>query len=188
MNILELHHQYRIIIGILLSIVLHIAIIQVGNFSDKKKIAAEIFAPPSVIIFQFVRKKKTIPKPVIIEKSEKPIVKEAVIEEVPEKIEEEVREEKIIPVITDIKLKGRRIAPKYPKRSLRLKQEGVVLINILIGINGKQQKMIIIQSSSYKLLDKAALDAVSQWDFSPTMRGNIPILSWVQVPVEFAIR
>jgi len=196
MDILKSHRKMHITVGILLSIVFHIVIVQVNNFSEKK-ILADVFSPPSIVSFKFVKKKKITPKPVVIEKSKKTIAKE-VIEEI-EKIEEEdapeepivketPKQENVIPVVTNIKLKGKRIAPKYPKRSLRLKQEGVVLINVLIGENGKQQKMVIIKSSTYPLLDKSALDAVSQWEFSPTISYGKPILSWIQVPVEFLIK
>ena len=198
MELLESHRGQHIVAGILLSVVIHVAILQANKFPEKN-IAAEIFSPPSIVSFQFVKKKKVVPKPVVIEKPQEPIVKEVIIEEVIEEIQEEdvpeepvikktPEQENIIPVITDVKLKGKRITPKYPKRSLRLGQQGVVLINVLIAKNGVQKKMVIVKSSNYPLLDKSALDAVRKWEFSPTIRDGIPILSWIQVPVEFTIR
>lgn len=95
---------------------------------------------------------------------------------------------KPIPITTQVSLRGKRIAPTYPKRALRMKQEGVVMLNVLVDKQGGQKEIKLARSSQFPLLDRAALDAVSKWRFNPTTKDNEAILSWVQVPVEFRIR
>lgn len=94
----------------------------------------------------------------------------------------------VIPETTEVSLRGKRIAPVYPKRALRMKQEGTVMLKVLVDQTGRQKEIQLAISSQFPLLDSAALEAVRKWRFNPTKRGGETILSWVQVPVEFRIR
>lgn len=93
-----------------------------------------------------------------------------------------------IPTTHQVNLRSDRIAPTYPKRALRMKQEGTVMLKILVDKNGSQKHIQLARSSQFPLLDRAAIDAVRQWRFHPTLRNGEAIISWVQVPIEFQIR
>ncbi len=97
-------------------------------------------------------------------------------------------ENRTIPIVQQVRLNGKRVAPVYPKRALRLRQEGVVWVQVLVAESGKQQRLKIVKNSNYPLLDKAALEAIKQWRFKPTVRNGTEIASWVEVPIEFQIR
>ncbi|WP_019373781.1 energy transducer TonB, partial [Melaminivora alkalimesophila] len=47
-------------------------------------------------------------------------------------------------------------APQYPAVSRRLGEQGVVLLNVLIGTDGRPQKVEIKQSSGFDRLDRQA--------------------------------
>ncbi len=93
-----------------------------------------------------------------------------------------------LPVSSSFSTKGQRQMPQYPSRALRLKQEGVVYLKILLSENGEIEKIEFIEKSIYPLLNQAAIDAVKKWQFNPTIIDGNYVKSWVEVPIEFRIK
>ena len=77
--------------------------------------------------------------------------------------------------------------PFYPRRALSQRQEGIVTIRALIGESGEARQIRLHASSGYPLLDKAALQAVGEWQFAPETVDGRPVAAWVEVPVRFEI-
>ena len=77
--------------------------------------------------------------------------------------------------------------PSYPSLSRRLGEQGTVLIQVLIGIDGNPQKGEIKKSSGFERLDQAALTTVLMWRYVPGKRGGVPEAMWFTVPVAFAL-
>ncbi len=94
----------------------------------------------------------------------------------------------VVPVVSGADIKGRRIQPKYPKRSIRMHQEGVVWLRVLISKKGERKDIKLHQSSKYTLLDQAAIKAVKGWTFEPNIVNGKPVKSWVEIPIEFKIK
>ncbi len=59
------------------------------------------------------------------------------------------------------------VKPVYPKDAQEAKVEGIVLLEVTIGAEGHVQEATIVHS--IPMLDQAALDAVRQWVFAPTI-------------------
>ena len=93
-----------------------------------------------------------------------------------------------IPVIENARYKGTRSPPIYPKRSITLNQEGVVLLKVLIDKDGSVKNALILSSSGYTLLDNSAMEAVLKWKFEPLIIDGKKSLSWVKIPIEFIIK
>lgn len=93
-----------------------------------------------------------------------------------------------IPVVKEPNIRGRRIQPEYPKRALRMRQEGVVLLRVLLDDKGIKQDIKLHQASEYALLNQAALRAVSKWSFDPSIINGKAVKSWVEIPIEFKIQ
>lgn len=77
--------------------------------------------------------------------------------------------------------------PPYPRRALSMHQEGVVLLRALIDEQGAARQIRLQTSSGYPLLDKAALQAVEEWQFMPETVNGRAVAVWVEVPVRFKI-
>ncbi|MDF3072958.1 MAG: TonB family protein [Alphaproteobacteria bacterium] len=77
--------------------------------------------------------------------------------------------------------------PPYPRRALSQHQEGVVLLRALIDEQGAARQIKLQATSGYPLLDKAALEAVGEWQFMPETVNGRPVAVWVEVPVRFRI-
>ena len=78
--------------------------------------------------------------------------------------------------------------PVYPAFSLRLREEGRVLLKVWVTAQGGAKQVRMARSSGYARLDEAALEAVRQWRFVPARAGEQPMDSWVLVPVQFSLR
>jgi len=77
--------------------------------------------------------------------------------------------------------------PRYPPQAVRQRQEGEVVLRVLVGIDGSPAQIEIEKSSRSRLLDRAAMDAVREWKFNPGMRDGKAIQSWVLVPISFKL-
>ena len=93
-----------------------------------------------------------------------------------------------LPVGGDIKrpMKVRDMAPQYPAIARTARVQGLVIIEATIGPDGKVQDARILRSNP--LLDEAALDAVRQWEYTPTLLNGRPIAIVMTVTVDFRLR
>ena len=73
--------------------------------------------------------------------------------------------------------------PSYPVDARRLGEEGTVRLTVGIGANGDVIKVDVLQTSGYKLLDEAAIQAVRRWKAHPKYAGQT-----VRLPIEFTMR
>ncbi len=78
------------------------------------------------------------------------------------------------------------VRPVYPAIALASGLEGRVIISAIIGADGRVKEARI--QKSIPLLDRAALDAVLQWQFTPTLLNGVPVPVIMTVTVNFALR
>jgi len=78
--------------------------------------------------------------------------------------------------------------PSYPTTARAQGLEGVVVLGVLVGVNGRAVEIAVRSSSGARALDDAAVDAVTRWRFSPAREGRKAVESWVEVPLKFALR
>jgi len=77
--------------------------------------------------------------------------------------------------------------PVYPTDSLRRREEGVVLLSVDIGPDGRATQVSLSKSSGSPSLDSAATEAVYSWTFEPARNAGVPVASHVVVPVRFSL-
>ena len=77
--------------------------------------------------------------------------------------------------------------PVYPRMSLRLGEEGVVTLRVLVTSEGNAGAIEIKNSSGFPRLDAAAIEAVKTWKFNPATVDGKPIDEWYIIPVPFKI-
>jgi len=78
-------------------------------------------------------------------------------------------------------------SPIYPRLAKSQRIQGKVLILVLVKANGEPSAISISQSSGAKILDEAAILAVSNWKFIPATRFGQNVESQVIIPIEFKI-
>jgi TonB family protein len=77
--------------------------------------------------------------------------------------------------------------PQYPLLSKRRGEEGVVLIRAFVDETGAASKVEIFKSSSFALLDNAAVEAIKKWRFAPATKLGQYIASSVIIPINFKL-
>jgi protein TonB len=78
------------------------------------------------------------------------------------------------------------VKPIYPVIAQKVQVEGIVIIEATIGPNGKVQDAKVLRS--HPLLEAAAVDAVRQWEFTPTLLNGSPVSVVMTVTVDFRLR
>jgi TonB family protein len=79
-----------------------------------------------------------------------------------------------------------KVPPAYPAEARRAKVEGTVLVQALVGKDGRVRDTKIVRSIPE--LDDAAVAAVRQWVFKPALAKGSPVAVWVAVPVRFTLQ
>jgi TonB family protein len=74
----------------------------------------------------------------------------------------------------------------YPDVAQKARVQGVVICDVLIGPDGKVADARIRRS--IPLLDQAAIDAVRQWEFTPTRLNGNPVPIIMTVTVNFTLQ
>jgi TonB family protein len=82
--------------------------------------------------------------------------------------------------------KVRDVKPIYPPDALAARVQGVVVADVLIGPDGRVNDAILRRS--IPLLDDAALEAVRQWEFTPTLLNGTPVSVAMSVTVNFTLQ
>ena len=78
------------------------------------------------------------------------------------------------------------VKPQYPPIAQSARVQGVVIIEATIGPSGSVQDAKVLRS--IPLLDQAALDAVRQWQFTPTLLNGVPVPVIMTVTVNFTLQ
>jgi protein TonB len=79
----------------------------------------------------------------------------------------------------------RKVNPTYPSIAQSARVQGVVILEATIGIDGKVKDVKVLRS--IPLLDQAAIDAVRQWEYTPTLLNNVPVPVIMTVTVQFTL-
>lgn len=78
-----------------------------------------------------------------------------------------------------------RVPPSYPDLAREAGVDGTVLVQALVGKDGRVRDVRVVKS--IPMLDDAARAAVRQWVFKPALSNNKPVAVWVAVPVKFSL-
>ena len=77
------------------------------------------------------------------------------------------------------------VAPEYPEIARRNRVQGVVILEAVIGVDGRVERARVLRS--VPLLDQAALNAVQSWEYTPTLLDGRPVPIIMTVTVNFRL-
>jgi protein TonB len=103
-------------------------------------------------------------------------------------ISEQVTDDGALRVGGNIKAprKTKDVRPVYPPEARDAGVQGVVIIEIRVETDGRVGRARVMRS--IPLLDQAALDAVQQWEFEPTLLNGAPVAVVMTVTIQFALQ
>ena len=79
-----------------------------------------------------------------------------------------------------------KVQPVYPDVARDASVDGTVLVQALVGKDGRVKDTRIVHS--VPMLDASAVAAVQQWVFKPALSNNRPVAVWVAIPVRFTLQ
>ena len=82
--------------------------------------------------------------------------------------------------------KLKHVNPLYPPIAQSARVQGIVIIEATIGPTGTVQDARVLRS--IPLLDQSALQAVRQWEFTPTLLNGVPVPVIMTVTVNFTLQ
>jgi TonB family protein len=82
-------------------------------------------------------------------------------------------------------VKIRHVGPVYPPAARAAGVQGVVIVEVRIEPDGRIQHARVLRS--IPMLDQAALDAVLQWEFEPTLVNGVSTPILMNVTVQFTL-
>jgi protein TonB len=77
------------------------------------------------------------------------------------------------------------VKPIYPGIAQSAQVQGIVILEILVDREGSVADAKVLRS--IPLLDQAAIDAVSQWKYVPTLLNGVPVSLVMTVTVNFTL-
>jgi TonB family protein len=78
------------------------------------------------------------------------------------------------------------VNPVYPPDARDARVQGVVIMDVLLGVDGTVEQTKVLRSIPQ--LDQAAVDAVRQWVFTPTLLNGVPQKVIMTVTVNFTLQ
>ncbi|HJN45468.1 MAG: hypothetical protein CL477_16275 [Acidobacteria bacterium] len=79
----------------------------------------------------------------------------------------------------------RSVEPVYPRVAQAARVSGVVILEAVIGPDGRVRDVRVLRSAP--LLDRAAIAAVRQWEYTPTLLNGVPVPVVMTVTVTFTL-
>lgn len=77
-------------------------------------------------------------------------------------------------------------APEYSEFAREASLEGIVYVDILVGVDGRP-KEVRLQRPAHPVLNKAALAAAMKCVFTPGKQRDIPVQVWITLPYKFSL-
>ena len=77
--------------------------------------------------------------------------------------------------------------PPYPWTARIRGWEGLVVLKVRMGADGRAGTVELVSSSGHDILDDAAVQAVRRWQFLPARVGGMALASTVIIPIRFQL-
>lgn len=77
------------------------------------------------------------------------------------------------------------VAPVYPSIAAGARIEGIVILEAVINERGGVERMKVLRSVA--LLDGAAIEAVKQWRYTPTLLNGTPVPVLLTITIKFTL-
>ena len=80
----------------------------------------------------------------------------------------------------------RRVTPVYPPQAIRMRVSGSVHLAAIIGADGRIRELQVL--GGHPFLVQAAVNAVREWVYMPTMLNGAPVEVMTDITVTFYLK
>lgn len=77
--------------------------------------------------------------------------------------------------------------PRYPEIARAANVDGLVIVQALVGRDGRVLRVVVDPKFSILLLNEAALEGARRWVFKPAYANGHPVAVWVPIPYRFVL-
>jgi protein TonB len=81
----------------------------------------------------------------------------------------------------------RQMPVSYPKLAKQNGIEGRVVVRVLIGKNGKAEKLEVVESKPEGVFDENAMKSLKYWQFRPGILNGELVSTWASIPISFKL-
>jgi D-alanyl-D-alanine dipeptidase len=78
----------------------------------------------------------------------------------------------------------KRVQPVFSEEARKHKYQGMVLLDLVVGANGKPMDVSVVRSLGMGL-DANAVEAAKQWEFAPALRDGAPVAVEIYMEINF---
>lgn len=79
------------------------------------------------------------------------------------------------------------VAPRYPVQAMRMRQEGSVVLEFVIQVDGSVRDVRIVQSNPPQVFDREALRTAMRWRFEPRQLDGRPVEARARRTINFRL-
>ncbi|MGH7041419.1 MAG: energy transducer TonB, partial [Acetobacteraceae bacterium] len=97
-----------------------------------------------------------------------------------------VRGDAVVPVKPDARFHN--MEPAYPDAAAQRGEQGTVILLIHVSPAGRPSGVDVLRSSGFRLLDRAAQQAVAGWHFLPALHEGQAVAASMPLRVVFSLR
>ena len=80
-----------------------------------------------------------------------------------------------------------KVQPIYPESAKDAGVQGTVLLHAVVGMDGRPLQLQVLNSQINPDLARAAVEAVSQWRYQPTLLNGEPVEIDTTIQVKFSL-
>lgn len=79
------------------------------------------------------------------------------------------------------------VGARYPTAAMRARQQGWVVVSFTVDPDGGTSDIKVIEAQPRRVFDRAAMDAVERYKFTPAMKDGVAVSSTKQQRIEFKL-
>jgi protein TonB len=89
--------------------------------------------------------------------------------------------------VEELPMVVKRVVPEYPRFAKEAGVEGLVMVKVLVGKDGRVLDARLVEKFQVPMLNAAALEAARQWVFTPGLVTGRPVACWTAIPFRFRL-
>ena len=79
------------------------------------------------------------------------------------------------------------VPPQYPSLAQSAGIEGMVLVRVVVGVDGKVEQASVIRSDVTPAMERSAVAAAKKFLFKPAKQRTVPVRASMAVPIRFKL-
>jgi protein TonB len=93
----------------------------------------------------------------------------------------------VVDPVSPLPVRRKYVPPKYPRDALLRGLEGKVAVSFTVAPDGGPENISVVAATPRNTFDRAAMNAVRQWQFDPAIVDGQAVAHSMEVEIEFVL-